>query len=76
MLPNDLLPQRPRVAPLVRALFGRTLSTSPRSIAYALSRGGVPLLLQCLLLPIHLLPLPAAAVVDSRPELSSEAGRC
>jgi hypothetical protein len=76
MLPNGLLPQRPLVAPLVQALFGRTLSTSPRSIAYALSHSGVPLLLQCPLPPIRLLLLPVVAVVNNRPKPNSGAGRC
>jgi hypothetical protein len=76
MLPNSLLPQRPLVAPLVRALFGRTLSTLPRSIAYALSYSSVPLLLQCPLPPIRLLLLPAAAIVNNRPKPNSGAGCC
>jgi hypothetical protein len=76
MLPNNLLPQRPQVAPLVRALFSGTLSTSPRNIAYALSHGGVSLLLQYPLPPIRLLLLPAAAVVNNRPEPDLGEGRC
>lgn len=76
MLPIGPLPQRPLVVLLVRASFGGNLSTSPRSIAYALSHDGVPPLLQFLLLPIHLLHLPTAAVADSRPEPGLGADRC
>jgi hypothetical protein len=76
MLPSSLLLQHPLKAPLVQALFSRTLSTSLYSTVYALSHNGVSLLLLYPLLPIRLLPLPIAVVASSRLKLSSEAGRC
>ena len=68
MLPIGLLPRRLLAALPVRASFGETLSTSPHNIAYALVRGGVPLLLRCLLPPIRPLHQSTTAVVSNRPK--------